>query len=365
MSKSPSTAEKPLKKTDKPEEADLVPPEERFWQRYSPHGELPLSGASSLALHLLFFGLLVFAAWLAYKMFGGAERSVPVEAVRLELDGGGGGSKFGEGDAPGGPRPQEMGRDETGEAKRTSETKMKQLDLTAEPSKDMTIKFDEDAARYIRKSDTAASRAMEKLAKANVQLRLTDRGTPGRGQGGSGSGGGKGIGKGPDTGDGRGQGSGKLTKREKRMLRWTLLFDARNGGAYVAQLRGLGAILAVPVREGPPANEYRLIRDLRPGHATLLNEDVYKLNKIRWFDDNPRSVADVMSVLGVRLSALPSHFIAFMPEELENKLLELELARLKKNHPNLTEDDIKETTFDLLRKGNKFEPRIHDLKTNR
>jgi hypothetical protein len=56
----------------------LVPPDERFWQRYSRHGELPLSGATSLALHLLVFGLLVLIAYLAYAVFSHTSHSLPV-----------------------------------------------------------------------------------------------------------------------------------------------------------------------------------------------------------------------------------------------------------------------------------------------
>ena len=69
---------------------DLVPPDERFWQRYSPHAEFPLSGAGSLAIHILVFGLLGLLAWLGAVLFSHSSRSLPVEAVRLDLGGGGG-----------------------------------------------------------------------------------------------------------------------------------------------------------------------------------------------------------------------------------------------------------------------------------
>ncbi len=59
----------------RPEDPKRVPPDERFWRRYSPHGELPLSGASSLAVHLLLFGLLMLAAWLALAVFRHANRA--------------------------------------------------------------------------------------------------------------------------------------------------------------------------------------------------------------------------------------------------------------------------------------------------
>jgi len=35
---------------DRPE-SDRLPPEERFWQHYSPHHEAPLAGVGSFTLH--------------------------------------------------------------------------------------------------------------------------------------------------------------------------------------------------------------------------------------------------------------------------------------------------------------------------
>src|SRR4051812_11037220 len=78
----------------------LVPPEERFWKRYSPHGEAPLSAAGSFALHLLGVGgLFLFALYVA-NLFYNPTTSLPVEPVRFAL-GGGGGSKHGVGTGPG------------------------------------------------------------------------------------------------------------------------------------------------------------------------------------------------------------------------------------------------------------------------
>ncbi|HJT75679.1 MAG TPA: hypothetical protein VJ739_00605, partial [Gemmataceae bacterium] len=80
--------------------APRVPPDEQFWQRYSPHHEFPLSGVTSAALHVLVVALLLLAAWVAYRLGWGQEKEpLPVTAVRVE--GGGGGNRQGVGDAPG------------------------------------------------------------------------------------------------------------------------------------------------------------------------------------------------------------------------------------------------------------------------
>src|SRR5262249_1601210 len=55
-----------------------TPPEEQFWKRYSPHGELPLSGVGSLALHALVVGTLVLWSWLLWNKFNNWKPSLPV-----------------------------------------------------------------------------------------------------------------------------------------------------------------------------------------------------------------------------------------------------------------------------------------------
>jgi hypothetical protein len=177
----------------------------------------------------------------------------------------------------------------------------------------------------------------------NIRHKLSDGLNPGKGRGGSGSGGGK------DTGEGK----QNLSPREKRMLRWTLKFDTRSGEDYVRQLRGLGAILAIPVKEvkGQPP-EYKIVRDLWKRPAQLLDEDISKIKRIYWVDDNPRSVMEVMNVLQVRLR--PSHFIAFMPVELEM----FELVELEHAYKGLAEDQILETKFRIVESGGTFRPEV-------
>src|ERR1043166_8396917 len=81
----------------------LIPPEEQFWKRYSPHHEAPLSGVTSTILHLLAILLLLGVIWLQNKLKLAEEnRSLPVDPVRLNLTGGGGGSPTGKDGGTGG-----------------------------------------------------------------------------------------------------------------------------------------------------------------------------------------------------------------------------------------------------------------------
>ena len=65
----------------------------------------------------------------------------------------------------------------------------------------------------------------------------------------------------------------------------------------------------------------------------------------------------VMQALG-HPELRPSRFVAFMPEELENKLFQMEKAYVQQNFPGLREDQINETQFRVVQAGGRFEPEI-------
>ena len=359
MTQAASTSDKT---GDRPANQPLVPPDESMWKRYSPHGELPLSGAGSLTLHLLVFGLMLLSAWLAYSVFGRTNRSLPVEAVRLDLGGGGGDTRAsGTGEGRGQKVEEAGAKNEQPATPEPNDTARPDLPKT-DPGPRLPFKFDDVAKRYIQRSDTASSRAIQELEKANIRVRLPDGKEARQGKGGTGSGGGSGAGEGTGVGGGKGEGLGNLTQREKRMLRWSMLFNTASGPDYVSQLQGLGAILAIPVREDANGRDYRLIHDLAARPAKLVNEDISKIQRIYWIDDKEQSVRDVLTVLGVRLPRVPSHFVAFMPEELEKKLFELEKDYLKKHNPGHSEDDILETRFRINRTGKGYEPQVIEVK---
>src|SRR4051794_29809278 len=76
------------------------PQEPKFWTKYSPHHEFPLSAVTSFFAHVLAIGGigLILTGFLG-NLFGSGNRpSVPVEAITVA---GGGGDPNGIGDAPG------------------------------------------------------------------------------------------------------------------------------------------------------------------------------------------------------------------------------------------------------------------------
>jgi hypothetical protein len=309
--------------------------EERFWKRYSPHGELPLSGAGSFALHLLVVGGLLLTGalglWLARP-----SRSLPVEPVQVA-----GGS--------GQPTGEDGNRGHGAEVVANGKPDRRPGDRGEAPRPDLARAEKRPPAPLFQEGERVISLgpdAMNAFARldAAVRSRLNDSPGPARGRGGPGSGG-----QGPGPGSGRG--GAPRTKQQERMLRWSMNFNTRNGADYVRQLRGLGAILAVPVHKDGQQPDYRLIRDLSKRPAKLLNEDLSKVHSIYWIDEKPRSVQEVMKALQLKLR--PAHFVAFMPDQLENKLL-----RLEKAYRGLEEDRIYETRFRIVEKNGRFEPEV-------
>jgi hypothetical protein len=309
-----------------------LPPDEALWTRYSPHGEAPLSFVGSMAMHILAVVLLVLVAVVAYTFFNPPAKSLPVDVVRMP--GGGGGNPHGQGDAPGNGGGGEV-VDGPASREPTDPEQEKRPPLTVDEANKVKAEFG-DVGRAIA---DGGIENLKKLARLDpdIQKRLRDGVNPGKGKGGNGQGGGNGPGSGVGTGSGTGSG-GELSQRERRMLRWQMMFSTRSGQDYVAQLHDLGAIVGIPVnRDG---KKY-LTCDLTKQPFRFVEDDLKNNTRIWWHDDNPDSVKKVMRELGYN-GVPPSHFLAFMPEDLEKKMYQMELS-----YKGLSEEEVEhvETKF--------------------
>jgi hypothetical protein len=176
------------------------------------------------------------------------------------------------------------------------------------------------------------------------------RGDPAKGRGGSGTGGGKGPGSGVGEGTGTETGTqgGPGSIRQRRQNRWKMMFNTFNGEDYLKQLRGLGAILAIPHLKPGGGNQidYLVIRDIKK-NAVAVKEDVTKFNRLFWMDNQRNSVLSVAQALGLRVP--PPFFVAFFPKELEDHL-----RRLEEQAYSGDEDRIIETRFRVVNRGGVF-----------
>jgi hypothetical protein len=333
----------------------LIPPEEQFWKRYSPHNEAPLSGVTSFALHLLIIPLLLLIGYVYTLLRPEDEnRSLPVDVVRVEIPGGGG-NKRAEGPGSGGPQasPMESGGDSTDEDPKKAKPQPLENLVSPEKVQELRAEFNDDpAAKIWIDRGNAQLGALAKLDD-DIRKNLRKNVNPGAGRGGSGRDGGKDTGKDTGSGPGKGAGNVKLNQREKRVLRWAMTFNTLNGTDYVNQLHGLGAIVAFPVAD----KRFKVVRDQKnPG--TAKEEDISAINRIYWVDDKPQSVHSLSTALRERA---PQFFVAFFPKKLEDRLLKLELDEMQRRFGKRNEDEIYETKFDVVRVGGEYDVKVRNI----
>jgi len=320
-------------------EPSVKPPDERFWVKYSPHHELPISSLASFAWHV--FGLVVIVL-VAFVVSYGRNDDMPIETVGWA---GGGGNPLGVGSAAGGSTgglvEATKTRDQLKDARPTERTNPDEPLRVPVTDIFEGITDDPDARREIAKIAERGTDALDRLNRLDRGLRDA---LASKGKGGSGSGGGLGKGNGPGDGPGDGIG-GKLSQTAKRRLKWTIMFNTSSGQDYLRQLNALGATLAINV---PPENEVKVITSLLSRPVKLERGDLGRLMRdhIYWIDDKRDSVEQLAHALG--LDFVPERVGAFFPKELENRLLQKELA-----YQNKREEQIRETRFQIMMRGNR------------
>jgi hypothetical protein len=312
----------------KPDDA-AAPPDERFWVKYSPNQELPVSGLSSLSIHALILLLLI---GLFMVVGSTRERAMPVEALAIEGEGpdtGGGGGD------PNGGQISDVGAARTEFAVASGlpqANHVSNLGPLPEVRDTVDIEIKPEANRTVPDADAAKAR-LQKLAGGGTD---TSGRPQSKGQGGPGSGGGQGNGSGLGKGSGVGIG-GAPSIRQKRNKRWTLSFDTVDGRDYLRQLSSLGAEL---IAEFPDKSRmmYRKLNE-SPVPGEPIDPEI--LTHMVWVDERPTAVGDLASAM--HLPKTPTSIRAYFPYALEDELLKLELA-----FRNKKEDQIHSTIFRVL-----------------
>jgi hypothetical protein len=326
-----------------------LPMEEPIMVRYSPHHEFPLSTVTSVGLHVLVIGLLIIGGILIARLnWGGDVPPPPSNAVAMGGEvGGGGGSPHGSGGGPGdtgsnAPDAPLPDPDENLDVR--PDTTREQLQETRKNALQLPEFKDEASKRLIEKG----GQEVDKILRLNPEVRkkLREGMVAGKGGGGPGSGGGVGTGQGPGQGSGVGPGAGGADKRIERTMRWTILWNTRDGRDYIQQLNAFGAILAIPDTKAP--NSFLVIRDLKQLPAKPKPEDITQIHRIYWVGDEPQSVRTLFEALGL---PPPPFYAVFFSEEFEQQLLQLEL-----NYRGKQENEITQTRFGVRRVQGTYEP---------
>jgi hypothetical protein len=325
----------------------IQPPDEKFWIKYSHHHEMTISGMASLAWHTLAIVLMVVLAWVVAGRNGD---EMPIEMVDFT--------------GPGAGIPKGTGSDNTiargsplVEAVDPS-TLPREVKMPTEPLQDITglpitprdllPVEDKDSDRALQMSIEHGTQALQKLAQMDKKIR--DGLMPGRRGSPNGT---------EDGGEGNVIGgtngpSGGSGVRVKRQIRWTITFTTQSGDDYLRQVHILGAILAFQTPEG---GDPVCVKDLMGRPVKFEKEDLKKLNRIFWIDDRPDSVAQLARAMG--LNFVPDRIYALFPYTLEKELLRKELA-----FKNRKEEEILETRFQILMRGNGYEIYVLDQRLN-
>jgi hypothetical protein len=309
--------------------AGRVLPDERFWNRYSPHHEFSLSSVSSFALHLLILGLAALACMVPF--FNRDNSRMELNSIMIGDNGG---------RPDGDERSRGQDTDPDGQQNLPNDQprtppKVADVDLRADARPSFTPLPDavDTDSRTIQEI-TDFIEKQRKRPRIAVKDPQTSRGPDNT----------QPIGDGPNT-----PGPNKVkNKHIQRMLRWTMAFNTRDGKDYAKQLQSLGAIVAIELPDEPA--KVTVYRDLTsPAKGEV--EEIKSIKNIWWIDDKPESVSALCGALKIKPE--PKRLIAFLPAELEQKLLKLELEYAK----GKTEDEIQETVFELKNRGEgRYEP---------
>lgn len=303
----------PTNPTDEDPLADLEASQVPWWRRYSPHWELPWSSLSSLVLHI-FLILLVIAAATPFIRPDPTPPTVDVLYIGEDAD-------AAAGDAEGPPGEEVMAATAEESMEPVPETQVTEVQEVKAPD---PVKIEvpiADVGKQVEEQESQLQEVKNRVNQVKDALaKNLDKGSPGGGGGGSGP-----------------------TGRAARPARWVLRFNTSSPNDYLTQIGGLGASLAFPLQgsdllyfEDPDAPSPRSQRKKMAGETRLY-----------WVDDNAPSVAGVCRTLGIEVSPM---MIAFLPQALEDRMLQLELA-----YANLEEDQIASTHFECVQRGGKYD----------
>lgn len=303
---------------------DPTEPDQEFWQRYSPHFELPIGWVSGLlVVALMFAGVVLIVRY--------ADREPDKTGVPIVLDPNGGFDDEGDGKEGGGgeANPKVIADFNTPTTNEDISAVLPDNLTLPEVKDDLTKKIlAEDPDSQVAFSDEKGGHYAS--LSEEIQKKLLGIG------GKQGSGGGPGAGDGPNK---DGDGGKGVNGSRARSLRWVLLFKTYSGRDYLDQLASIGAEVAIPLP--PDNNQLLLFKNLKnPGKGERMTQDqlIRLSGQMQFADIKRESVRSVADALG--LDFTPNSFWTFFPKGAED-----ELAKLEKGYNNRQPEDIAETRF--------------------
>jgi hypothetical protein len=341
-----------------------TPPDQRFWKRYSPHHEFPLSLVIAIFLHIAAVVLMVFAAaWFIASQ----ERAAPPRMDLVEIEGGSPAlDGLGTGDTlkGSGDKDKENVGEASGDKLRPPRPDEMKIAKLKEPVEGPKLKFpgpenevsdeegDDPFARLDQKSKQAAADIIQATKPPPPPAGTKSKGVKGGGKSiGTGGPKGKGgTGKGNRTGPGKGtRAYGQaLTDQRKRQMRWQILASL-DGQIHLAKLKALRVTLVMPSGKQGEYKLFDLERSLLPQMTKRLEQ---LADKVWWTNNDPAEVQALARVLGLR--EMPPCFVIFLPKALEDRMVQLE-----EEYQGAREEQIEKTIWDVPQRDGRFASEPH------
>jgi len=310
--------------------APLAPPDEEFWDKYSPHHEFPLSTIGSVAMHIGVFAALAGLLWLAFKSTISDKTPVPMRSMIVHGDNSGpSGSGMGGGTEKG-------------------EENIPQNQVIPKPVVPDAVmeQVSPEVKRFLPNvpSNTAGLRPedLKNIPKyagldPELQRKLMEGASGNKGTG-------KGEGAGGAGAEGKGAGTaGDPSSSASRGIRWDLNFKTSSGQDYLEQLRAMKATLVIP-----QPSDWRTYKSYRLTEANPAGEefDLSRLPGLHFIDDQAAAVSGLARAMGLAFS--PPRMLAFFPKDIEE-----ELARLEREFRGRKESEIFSTSFRVVVRNGK------------
>jgi hypothetical protein len=280
-----------------------TPIEEKFWKRYSPHHELPLSSVSSVAVHVLgIVAVIAFAVlpgeWSSRDSGGG----LPVSSLNDPSDEP---AKPPETPPAAGPIQSrvDVGPGVPGQLENPVDpVRPERLDVRSGappiPLPSLSPASNDRLINAAREASSLLGEVSDRMGVVNAPV-PSPRST--------------------DSSLGRPGGTGESAGiRADRIRRWQVNFTVTGPEDHLKQLASLGAIVALP----DAAGRYHVYRDLTRRPAVGNVEDISKIDRIWFIDSNAETATGIGRALAMRES--PARLIAFFPQALEDKMASLE-----------------------------------------
>jgi hypothetical protein len=351
-------------KTKTGESQQLVPPDEVFWQRYSPHHECLFSWLSSFTLHALVVGLMILIG-IAVAMGRHSDQRRPPSMDVVQLEGGqGDGLEDGESGPAGAGQANALKSEAVENPSPETKTPVEPAaKLTELPKTQFEIPPVPDINTSDASADSAFEESLQKIkedadqqVKKAMKIQAPPRTASTAGSGaktgvGTGQGGpGQGVGRGKKgTGPGAGGGGGRAATRAEILAhRWR--FDLTGTPReHADKIDTVGFILAIPSARG----DFLVVRDLkrRPVQAKAENLAPYK-DAIKWYNTTAPSVQGLARELG--LGFQPRFVVLLLPKDREEKMAEAEARYAQSQGRSL--NTIRATWFDFRLQSGTFEP---------